>query len=328
MSDLTRRTVLASAAAGAFLASSRRAPAAGSALQKLRFVSWSTPRAEQANFFAAQELGYFEKQGIDFEYLPGSGTGDALKQIVAGNGDVGFVGPETIYFAAEQGGDVVGIYNLYPQSMFVLIAWPGAGIKKPSDLKGKTIGVLSLGSGGRYSALSVLALNGMSESDVNFVATGPSPGPFLQHKIDVWSTLVTSTATLERQTGQTFYKIPVRDYLNLPTDILAATGRTLANQPDLLLRFLRALKQGTQYMIDHPAEAAAIAVKKAQDITDPAQAEIVIRAFAQASMSPHGLGVFDLAVMQSGADAYKKNGLITTSIDAKHYFGNSLVSKL
>ena len=262
--------------------------------------------------------------------MPGSGTGDALKQIVAGNGDVGFVGPETIYFAAEQGGEVVGVYNLYPSKADVRadFAWPGAGIKKPSDLKGKTIGVLSLASGGRYNALSVLALNGMSESDVTFVATGPSPAPFLQHKIDVWSTLITSTATLERQTGKTFEKISVRDYLNLPTDILAATGTTLANQPDLLLRFLRALKQGTQYMIDHPAEVAAIAVKKAQDITDPAKAEIVIRAFAQASQSPLGLGVFDLVVIQNGADAYKKSGLITTSIDAKHYFSNSLVSKL
>ena len=176
--------------------------------------------------------------------------------------------------------------------------------------------------------LTVLAQNGLSESDVTFVPTGPSPALFLQHKIDVWSTLVTSTATLEKQTGQTFDKIPVRDYLNLPTDILAATGTTLAKQPDLLLRFLRALKQGTQYMIDHPAEAAAIAVKKAQDITDPAAAEAVIRAFGQASQSPHGLGVFDLAIMQSGADAYKKNGLVTASIDAKRYFSNALASKL
>src|SRR5919199_633316 len=74
--------------------------------------------------FAAQDLGYFREQGIDFEYLPGQGSGDALKQVLAGNGDVGFVGPEALYFAADQGGDAVGIYNIYPQNVFAIYSWP------------------------------------------------------------------------------------------------------------------------------------------------------------------------------------------------------------
>src|SRR5262249_31274755 len=91
------------------------APAASSGsrgVDKVGLVSWSQPRAEQANFYAAQDLGYFRDEGIEYEYVSGQGSGDAVKQILAGNADIAFAGPEGIYFTAEQGGNVVAVYNL------------------------------------------------------------------------------------------------------------------------------------------------------------------------------------------------------------------------
>src|SRR3954471_13625688 len=107
---------------GACTARPAAAPASGAPApqrtpERLRFISWSQPRAEQANLFVAQDLGYFRDEGIEFEHVPGNGSGDALRQVLAGNGDVGFVGPEAIYFTVDQGGDAVGIYNTYPQSI-------------------------------------------------------------------------------------------------------------------------------------------------------------------------------------------------------------------
>src|SRR3954454_13306161 len=159
-------------------------------LDKVRLVSWSQPRAEQANFFAADDLGYFRDEGIAYEYVPGQGSGDAVKQILAGNADIAFAGPEGIYFTAEQGGAVSAVYNLYPQNIFVMAAKRSQNIQTPADLKGKTIGVISLASGGRYNVLTVLAANGMKEADVTLVATGTSPAPFLEGKVDVWSSLI------------------------------------------------------------------------------------------------------------------------------------------
>src|SRR3954451_12703093 len=68
-------------------ASAPASPAAGAAaapakptgsLDKVRLVSWSQPRAEQANFFAADDLGYFRDEGIEYEYVPGQGSGYAV----------------------------------------------------------------------------------------------------------------------------------------------------------------------------------------------------------------------------------------------------------
>jgi NitT/TauT family transport system substrate-binding protein len=298
----------------------------------LRFISWSQPRAEQANLFAAQDLGYFQEQAIQFQYLPGQGSGDALKQVLAGNGEVAFAGPEAVFFAVDQGADVVGIYNSYPQNLFVLLSWPDSQVEAPADLRGKTIGILSQASGSRYNLLGILAAGGLKEADVTLVATGPNPAAFLERRVDAWSTIATTAAEVQRQTGQTFRSLPARDYLNLPTDLFATTRETVTNRSDLLVRFLRAVRRGTQYMIDHPAEAAEIAVRSALDIKDPRAAEIVIRAFGEASQSETtrklGLGAFDLAPLRDGARVYAEAGLLKTHLDTDRAFTNDLVARL
>jgi len=309
-----------------------QSPPAAARPDTLRFISWSAPRAEQANLFVARERGYFRDQGIDFEYRAGQGTGDAMKQLLAGNGDVAFVGPEVIYFTADQGGDAVGIYNTYPQNLFVILSWPEAAVRAPADLKGKTIGVLSQASSSRYTVLTLLALAGLKEADVTLVATGPSPAPLLEHKVDAWSTIATTADAVQRQSGQTFAVLPARDYLNLPTDLFATTRQLYLERPDLLVRFLRAVRQGTEYTIAHPTESAEIAVKDALDIKTVPAAEVVIRAFGEAAQSDtthaQGLGYFDLAVLREGARLYQETGLVKSRVDADRYFTNDLVAQL
>jgi NitT/TauT family transport system substrate-binding protein len=300
---------------------------------RVRLISWSTPRTEQANIFAAQELGYFREQSIEYEYVPGMGSGDSLKQLLAGNGEISFAGPEGIFLAVDEGADVIAVYNTYPQNIFVLVAKRETGITKVSDFKGKKIGVLSLASGGRYNTNTVLEANGLKESDVTLVATGPAPTAFLQNQVDVWMTLTTTTRTLEAQ-GLQLNKFPVADYANLPTDVFAMLRRDYEDRAkrDVIKRFLRAIRKGTDLMINQPQQAAQIGAKYGLDITDPNAALPVIQEFARASQSEgtkkNGLGWFDIDVIQQGADLYFKQGLIKKQFDAKKYFTNDLVKEL
>jgi NitT/TauT family transport system substrate-binding protein len=216
--------------------------------------------------------------------------------------------------------------------VFLVLSWPDAGIHNPADLKGKTIGVLSQASGTRYTVLTLLAAAGLKESDVTLVVTGVSPAPFIEHKVDAWSASESMAADMQRQTSQTFDVLRARDYLNLPTDVFATTRETYTRRADLLVRFLRAVRQGTDYMIAHPAESAEIAVQHALDIKDAAKAESVIRAFGEASQSDttraHGFGMFDLAVLREGARLYQEAGLVKARVEVERYFTNDLVSRL
>jgi len=297
----------------------------------VRMISWSTPRADQANIWAAQDLGYFEDEQITFEYIPGQGSGDALKQLIAGNGDMAFAGPEGVFQAVDQGADVVAVYNTYPQNAFVLVAKADSGIEEVADLKGKSIGVLSMASGGRYNTTTLLEANGLTEADVTLVATGPAPTAFLEGQVDAFMTLGSSVGALA-SAGE-LVTFPVSDYANLPTDVFVVTREAFEDpaKKDAIVRTLRAIRKGTQLMIDDPEQAAAIGAKNGLDITDPAAALPAVEAFAEYSQSSgteaNGLGWFDIEEIQSGADLYVKAGIIKpTEVDT--YFTNELVEEL
>ena len=299
----------------------------------VKMISWSTPRTEQANIFAAQDLGYFAEEKITFEYIPGQGSGDSLRQLLAGNGDIAFAGPEGVFLAAEQGAEIMAVYNTYPQNIFVLVTKKASGIDTVAKLKGKKIGVLSLASGGRYNTNTMLATADLKESDVTLIATGPSPAAFLAGQVDAFMTLSTSVGPLEAQ-GQQLNKFPVADVANLPTDVFVITKAAYDDKAKraVIERFLRAIDKGTQYMIDNVDGAVAIGVKNGLDVKDPVAAKPIIVAFGAASQSAgtkdHGLGWFDMKELQAGADLYLESGLITKKQDVKKYFTNSLVDAI
>jgi NitT/TauT family transport system substrate-binding protein len=299
----------------------------------VRLISWSTPRTEQASIFAAESEGFFADQAIEFEYIPGQGSGDSLRQLLAGNGEVAFAGPEGIFLAVDQGEDVVAVYNTYPQNVFVLVAKADSGIETVADLRGKSIGVLSMASGGRYNTNTVLEANGLKESDVTLVATGPAPTAFIEGQVDAFMTLSTTVGALEAQ-GMQLNKFPVVEHANLPTDVFAMTRSDFEDpeKRDVVVRFLRAYQEGTQFMIDEVDAAVQIGIANGLDITDPVAAKPVIEAFGDASQSEltaeHGLGWFDLDEIQAGADLYYDAGLLSAPIDVSVYFTNELVEQL
>jgi NitT/TauT family transport system substrate-binding protein len=257
-------------------------------VDKVRLVSWSQPRAEQASFYASDELGYFRDEGISYEYVAGQGS--------------------------------------------VLAAKTAQNVRTPADLRGKTIGVLSLASGGRYNVLTVLAANGMKEQDVTLVATGTNPAPFLEDKIDVWSTIIPTLDIVTERENLDTTRIYVRDYVNLPTDVLAVTEEMLRTKPDVIRRFLKGLKLGTDYAMQNVDGAAELGIKYGLDTKDPKVAAQMIRVFNEASVSEgtrqHGLGWFDMDLIQRGADFYLQSGLVKNRIDVNRYFTNQFVSQL
>lgn len=298
---------------------------------KVRMISWSTPRTEQANIFAAEELGYFEEENIEFEYVTGQGSGDALRQLLAGNGDIAFAGPEGVFLAADQGAEVVAIYNTYPQNAFVLVAKRESGITQLADLRGKKIGVLSMASGGRYNTTTLLDTAGLTESDVEMIAVGAAPTAFLEGQVDAFMMLATSASRLAQTMD--LVQFPVADYVNLPTDVFVVTREVYEDPAKLapIIRTLRAIVKGTQLMIDDPEQAAEIGATHGLDITEPEAALPVIEAFAEISQSDgtraNGLGWFDLDVIQAGADRLATAGLVG-QIDVTEYFTNSVVEEL
>ncbi len=294
---------------------------------------WSQPISEQTNIFAAQEFGWFKEQGIDFEFVPGAGGGDALKHVLAGNADFAFTNVEPILFGVEQGAQVQVVYNIYPKNVFNVVSLKSKNITRAQDLKGKRIGVYSMASGTRHNLLVILHSVGLGESDVEVVSTGVlNFGPLIQGQVDASAATDTGLWAARQKGLGEVNVIWARDYLDTPTDVFAIRAETGKRQADTVKRFLRAYRKGSQWMLDHPDKAAELAVKYATDGSDVRTnlAIIKIRNESTVSEGPkrHGLGWFDLDILARAEKAYLELGLMKKKVGVESIFTNRFVQEL
>ncbi|HZU05634.1 MAG TPA: ABC transporter substrate-binding protein [Chloroflexota bacterium] len=297
---------------------------------RVRMACWSAPLSEQTNVFAAQEFGWFAEQGIEFEFVPGAGGGDALKHILAGNADIAFANLEPMLFALDQGTRLRAVWNIYPENVFNIVALRSSGITRPEDLKGRRVGVYSQASGTRYNLMVILRSVGLRESDVETVAVGIGNfAPLMEGKIDAMAATDTGLWAAQQQGLGEVNVIWARDYLNTPTDAFIVTEEVYQTQKEVLRRFLRAYRQGTQWMLDHPEEAAQLATKYATDGQDPARNLEIIKlrnaSTVNESTRRHGLGWFDMDVLRQVESVFYDLGLIKNRLDVEAAFTNEFV---
>jgi NitT/TauT family transport system substrate-binding protein len=329
---VTRRRFLGTAVtlAGAAAGWPRRGLAA---LEKVRMACWSQPVSEQANVYAAQEFGWFKEQGLDFEFVPGAGGGDALKHVLAGNADFAFTNVEPILFGVEQGGQVQVVYNIYPRNVFNVVSLKSRNVTRPQDLRGKRIGVYSMASGTRHNLLVILHSVGLRESDVEVVATGVlNFGPLMEGKVDATAATDTGLWAAQQKGLGDVSVIWARDYLDIPTDVFAVRAETAEKRGDLVKRFLRAYRKGSQWMLDSPEKAAEVAVKYATDGQDVRRNLEIIKLRNASTVSEgtkrHGLGWFDLEVLKRVEKTYLELGLLKKRVDVESLFTNRFVQEL
>ncbi len=303
------------------------------ALEKVRMACWSQPISEQANVYAAQEFGWFKEPGLDFEFVPGAGGGEALKHVLAGNADFAFTNVEPILFGVEQGAQVQVVYNIYPKNVFNVVSLKSKSITRPQDLKGKRVGVYSMASGTRHNLLVILHSVGLKESDVEVVATGVlNFGPLMGGRVDATAATDTGLWAAQQKGLGEVNVIWARDYLDIPTDVFAVRAETAQARGDLVKRFLRAYRKGSRWMLDNPEKAAELAVKYATDGQDVRRNLEIIKLRNASTVSEgtkrHGLGWFDLEILKRVEKTYLELGLLKKRVDVESLFTNRFVQEL
>jgi NitT/TauT family transport system substrate-binding protein len=299
-------------------------------LEKITVAGWNKPITEFTNLLVDEDMGFFKNRGLNMAYMPGAGGGDAIRNILSGQADVAFTDPSSFFAALDKGEKLRAIYDIYPQNVFNVVSLKATGISKPSDLKGKKIGVYGLASGTRLNLQILLHQAGLSESDVTIVVTGLlNFAPLMQGQVD--ATAATDTGLLVgRQKGLgDFNVMEIKNFVNVSSDFFVVREETYQQKKDLLRKFLAAYRDSAQWMIDNPQEAANLAVKRALDGSNPAINLEIIKlrnlSTVSATTQKNGLGAFDLVTLQQAADAYKKLGLIQKDIRVRDVVSQDLL---
>jgi NitT/TauT family transport system substrate-binding protein len=301
-------------------------------LEKIVLAGWSKPITEITNLLVEPDKGFFKSRGIELLYLPGAGGGDAIRNVLTGQADIGFTDPGSLFSALDKGEKLKVIYDIYPQNVFNIVSLKSNNILTPNDLKGKKIGVYSLSSGTLQNLQILLHMSGLKESDVSIVVTGIlNFAPLIQGQVD--ATAATDTGLLlakEKGLGPVNV-IEVKKYINVSSDVFVVNEETYIKKKESIRKFLMAYKDSAMWMIQSPQEAAQLATKYALDGQNP-QINLEIIKLRNASSTSSvtekkGLGFFEAQTFQKAADIYQKMGLIQNPLDLSKATSVELLTK-
>jgi NitT/TauT family transport system substrate-binding protein len=240
-------------------------PAFGQAKDKVvLMLNWYT-YSEHAPFFLGKERGYFEQEGIDLDIQEGRGSGVTIQAVAAGTANFGYADVPTMIKAASKGAPVIAVGVALQTSPMSVMGFADKNIRKPEDIKGRTVAVTP---GDSMSQIWPLFLKKTNVSDADFKTVAGDAQTKLNAVINNQADLLLGyvmdqAIKLQDATGKQVYPIRFADYgVNMVSSGIVVQKDFLKNKPDVVKRFLRATTRSMEEAAKNP-EAAVDAMLKA-----------------------------------------------------------------
>jgi putative hydroxymethylpyrimidine transport system substrate-binding protein len=219
------------------------------------------PWSNHSGLYIAQERGYFAEQGLEVDiFVPGDPS-TVLQTVATGRDDFGISYQPELLIAREQGIPAVSIMALVQHPLNSVMTLKESGIVEPRDLAGKKVGAPGLPSD--ESLLdTMLEYQGLSLEDVEMVNVGFNLVPALISKqVDaiVGAYWVHESISAENQGFELnimrMEEYGVPDFYEL---VIVASEDKIANEPDLVQRFVRGVQKGYRDAIANPQDAVLL----------------------------------------------------------------------
>ena len=263
--------------------------------------------------------GHFATQGLDVKLLGGQGTAQATQQLITGN--AAFIRASSIdqmRAAVASGTPLVCFSTLYQASTFSLVSHKGKPIRSAEDLKGKTVGLVSVGGTTEIFLDLMLAKAGLKKDEVRREVTGNSPGAMQilkQGRVDCFMCAVNVLVTLQRMNEPIEHWSTDR-YAPMPSQGYVTTQTLIDAKPDTLLRITKAMKASVDEMMTKPLRP--VFERAAKDFEIPGIRDIdTLIAVNDASRERLWLSEGRENLMRNvprlwkaGADALRENGVV------------------
>ncbi len=226
------------------------------------------PNIQFAPLYVAVEKGYFKDAGIEIEFDYSQET-DAVALVGADDLQFAVVSGEQVLLARAQGLPVTYVAAWYQQYPVAVVSKVDQNIKTPADLKGKKIGLPGL-YGANYIGLEALLFSaGLTDKDVTLDSIGYNQVEALATDQEQAVSVYTTNEPIQlRAQGYDLNEIRVADYLQLASNGLITNEKTIANNPDLVRRMVKALLQGLADTIANPDEAYTLSKAHIPNLTD------------------------------------------------------------
>ncbi len=214
---------------------------------------------EHAPFYYGKEKGFFSAQGIDLEIQEGRGSGTVTQVVAAKTVQFGYVDVPTMMRGAVKGAPVVAVGVALQTNPMSVMGFVEKNIKKPDDIKGKTVATTPGDSMSQIWPL-FLKKTGLKESDFKVVSGDAVTklNAVINGQADLLlGYIMDQSMKIKDATGKDVYPIKFSDYgINLVSSGVIVNTDFLKENQDLVKRFMAAARKSIEEASKHPKDAA------------------------------------------------------------------------
>jgi len=255
-----------------------------------------------------QNAGIWEKEGLNLNIL--SFRGDAVLQqaLTGGSADFGLgSGPAMGFHVKGAPATGVAVIAGEPDNMALCVP-VGSPVKTLADLKGKSIGITTVGSLTDWLARELSRQQGWGSDGIRRVAVGgdtASVAAIRSGQVDVWVGELASCLQLQHDHSFNVALVFGDKIKKFYTHILFARDDIIHTKPELVRRVLHAWFSTVAYMRTHKQESMA-AAEKNMNLVPEVASEMYDKEMAMMSSD----GAFDPATLQVVAESLKELGIL------------------
>jgi putative hydroxymethylpyrimidine transport system substrate-binding protein len=217
--------------------------------------------------FVALEKGFFSRQGLDVSFHVPSNPNDPPKLVAAKKADIAVSYQPQHYLHVDQGLPLVRIATLVATPLNTMVVLADSDIKNLAQLKGKTVGY-SIGGFETVILKVMLEKQGLSLDSVKLVNVNFSLSPSLFSKstdavIGAFRNFELNQMDIEGRPGRAFY---VEEYGIPSYDELILVARRDDIKSLKFRKFVNALEEGVQFLVNHPKSSWELFIKGRKDL--------------------------------------------------------------
>jgi len=219
----------------------------------LKKISWGVTSLSASNWipWLAKEAKIYEKNGLDVELILVKGSGQTSTAILGGSLFAAPVAVPTVMLANLGGADLVNIAHTVPGVQSKLLV--KQEIRRPEDIKGKSIATSSLGSLGDFLFKYIIRKNGMDPiRDVIWLSIGTPPErlqALVSGRVDAADLSYPTDAQARRMGYRVLWD--ARKEVVYPSMSVVTRRKTIQEDRDTVMRMLKSHVEGIAYFKTH-----------------------------------------------------------------------------
>ena len=281
------------------------------------------PQAQFAGIYMAKEKGFYLAEGIDMTVNPG-GPNISAETLVASGTDQ-FAqggGVDSQVTSRAKNLPIVTIGIMHQKTPFVFISHADSGIKAVKDLKGKKVSVWFTGA--QFVLYSMLAQNGLAQSDVTIQPQQVALTPFLDRQLDVVAaTLYNEMNTIKARNVSVNIIAAEDSGISMPRDPLMTSEKMIQEKPKVVQGFVNATLRGWKYAFQNKKETVDVLLKTAPTL-DRAHQEAMLASVEEVTLAgtgkSRGIGYIDMPTVEKAHKVLLDNKAIESPIDLSKAF--------